>query len=149
MTGKNGALRAIGERSFQTRAAAPLVLCLYTWFTWYTPLPTSVYMLRISSVVSRGCVRRKRMSCDMSVYLVAIRSPTWCRQKPVALRPRVSSAVRRYDGRSSLGPTRRCNAAALLLTSLTDFANKIGDQRSPADAVRPQADHYPILSGFI
>ena len=50
---------------------------------------------------------------------------------------------------SSLGPTRRCNRSALLLTSLTDFANKIGDQRPPAGVVRPQADHYPKLSRFI
>lgn len=85
----------------------------------------------------------------MSVYVVAIRSPTWRRQKLVALPQRLLSAVRRYDGRASLGPTRRRNAAALLLTSLTDFANKIGDQRPLADVVRPQADHYPIRSGFI
>jgi len=45
--------------------------------------------------------------------------------------------------------TRRRNGATLLLTSFTDSADKIGDHRPPADTVRPEADHYQALFGFI
>lgn len=78
------------------------------------------------------------MSRDMSVC--AIRSPTRRAQKlaaPVVLYRRHQSSVRRYG---SLPRSTTHGTETLLLTSLTDFANKIGDQRRPAAAlcVRPE-----------
>jgi len=95
---------------------------------------------RISCVVGRlvfsGSERHVIRLC-----VAAIRSQRR-RQRALYLRQSVGMTA-------VLDPTRRCNGAALLLTSLTDFANKIGDQRPPAGSVRPQADHYQTLSGFI
>ena len=87
---------------------------------------------RTSSVLESSCAERKRLSCDTSV----------CGRHSISKTHRAAfylvSTQQSVGMAASFGPTRRCNGVALLLTSLTDFANKIGDQRRPASGGRPR-----------